>query len=131
MSEKKQIVNPMEYVYDNDHVTGVNSNALLSMMVFLQEVIEKEPNIGALMVYPKKVDEIKDDKGELIKVSIEWEEHNPNSFFFTAFEQDGFVPVMTDTCMKANQLLYGLTKIHEDNINRGVAKKQDDKKVFE
>jgi hypothetical protein len=130
----KQIVNPFDYVYDNNHLTGINSNAILSIMSFLHMVIDKEPKIGALLVYPKKVEEIKDDKGELQKVSIEWAEHTPNSFFLTAVESEGSVPIITDLALRAEQLLYGLTQIHQDNINKGVAKKQEDindKKVFE
>ena len=86
------------------------------------------------MVYPKKVEEIKDDKGNLQKVDIEWAEHTPNSFFMTAVDQEGALPIMTSVALKANQLLYSLTKLHEQNINKGYAKKVeeiDDKKVFE
>jgi hypothetical protein len=126
----KEKVNPYEFIYEKEQVIGINANALLSFMSFLEMVIDKEPNIGALLVYPKAVKEIKDDKDELLKVDIEWKEHNPNSFFFTASEETGAVPIMTDMALRANQLLYGLTKIHEENINKGIAKKQDDKGVF-
>lgn len=123
-------VNPYEYVYDNDQVIAINANALLSFMSFCDMVIQREPNMGALLVYPKKTEEVKDDKGNLVKVNIDWEEHNPNSFFFTASDEDGGVPIMTDVALRANQLLYGLTKIHEENINKGVAKKNEER-VFE
>ena len=60
-------VNPYEYVYDNDQVIAINANALLSFMSFCDMVIQREPNIGALLVYPKNVNEIKDAEGNLIK----------------------------------------------------------------
>lgn len=121
----KEKVNPYDYTYEDADVTAINSNALLSIMSFLEMVIDREPGIGALLVYPKKVNELKGEDGELLKVYIEWEEHSPNSFFFTASDNDGGVPMMTELALRANQLLYGLTKIHEDNINRGAAKKID------
>lgn len=119
-------INPYEYGYESDQVISLNAGALIQIMGFLEQVIEKEPSIAALRVYPKKVDEIKDADGNLIKVNIDWAEHNANSFFFTAAEQLGAVPVMTEIALKANQFLFALTKIHQDNINKGVAKKLED-----
>ena len=130
MKTTTEQINPYEYVYDNDQVIAINANALLSFMSFCDMVIQREPNIGALLVYPKNVNEIKDAEGNLIKVDIDWEEHNPNSFFFTASDEAGGVPIMTDVALRANQLLYGLTKIHEENINKGIAKKNEER-VFE
>ena len=123
-------VNPYEYVYDNDQVIAINANALLSFMSFCDMVIQREPNIGALLVYPKNVNEIKDAEGNLIKVDIDWAEHTPNSFFLTASEESGGVPILTDLALRGNQLLYGLTKIHEENINKGIAKKNEER-LFE
>lgn len=123
-------VNPYEYVYDNDQVIAINANALLSFMSFCDMVIQREPNMGALLVYPKSVDEVKDAEGNLIKVEIGWAEHTPNSFFLTASEEAGGVPILTDLALRGNQLLYGLTKIHEENINKGIAKKNEER-VFE
>ena len=123
-------VNPYEYVYDNDQVIAINANALLSFMSFCDMVIQREPNIGALLVYPKKTEEVKDDKGTLVKVNIDWAEHTPNSFFLTASEESGGVPILTELALRGNQLLYGLTKIHEENINKGIAKKNEER-VFE
>lgn len=123
-------VNPYEYVYDNDQVIAINANALLSFMSFCEMVIQREPNIGALLVYPKRTEEVKDDKGNLVKVNIDWAEHTPNSFFLTASEESGGVPILTDLALRGNQLLYGLTKIHEENINKGIAKKNEER-VFE
>ena len=98
MTEKTK-VNPYEYVYDNEQVIAINANALLSFMSFCDMVIQREPNMGALLVYPKNVNEIKDAEGNLIKVDIDWAEHTPNSFFLTASEESGGVPLLTD-CFK-------------------------------
>lgn len=127
-------VNPYEYAYDKDQIIPINANALINFMVFLEEVIEREPKMGALLVYPEKVDKITDKEGKLIKTDIEWKEHTQDSFFFTAADDNGGVPMMTSTALKANQFLYALTQIHQDNINKKIAKKRtevNEDRVFE
>jgi hypothetical protein len=124
--ENRELVNPYEYSYEQDQLISINANAVTVIMQFLQQVIEKEPSVGALRVYPKKVDEIKDEDGNLLKVTIDWAEHTANSFFFTAAEENGAVPITTEISLKANQLLFALTQIHQDNINKGIAKKSEE-----
>jgi len=126
MTQEKEIVNKYDYIYDKDQVIAINGNALLSFMTFLEQVVEKEPKIAALRVYPKETSEIRDEKGELVKVEVNWEEHNPNSFFFTAADNNGGVPIMTEIALKAEQLLHAFTLIHQENINNKIAKKQQD-----
>lgn len=127
MKQNNKIVEPMSYTYDQDSVTTINSNAILSIMSFLTQVIEKEPKVGVLLQYPEAVEKVNDDKGGLLQVKIKWENHNANSFFFTGVDEDGAVPMLTDTAFKANQILYSLTKLHEQNINNGIAKLQTEK----
>lgn len=126
-------VNPYEYGYEADQVITLNAQAIISIMGFLEQIIEKEPSIAALRVYPKNVNEIKDKDGNLMKVETDWAEHTANSFFFTAAEDRGAVPIMTEIALKANQFLFALTKIHQDNINKGIAKKLgqvDEESIF-
>lgn len=123
MEEKEQI-NPYDYSYDTDQLIGISGNGLLSFMSFLEQVIEKEPKVAALLVYPGQTTEIKDEKGNLLKAEIEWKDHNADSFFFTAAEASGGVPIMTEVAMKASQLLRAFTLIHQENINNKIAKKQ-------
>jgi len=122
-----QVVNPFDYIYEEDQVTMINGNALLSFMAYLEQVIATQPKIGALLQYPEKVEKITDENGELLKVDIEWADHNKNSFFFTAVDNGGSVPIMTDISLKGHQLLFGLYQIHQENINKGIAKLQTDK----
>lgn len=126
MKEQTEMVNPFDYTYDRDQLITINANALLSFMSFLEEVVEKEPKFAALSVYPGKTTELKDENGELVRVDIEWKDHNSNSFFLTAADKNGGVPIMTNIALKGNQLLYGLTQIHQENINNKVAKKKED-----
>ena len=130
-TEEKEVVNPYNYSYDKDQVISLNANAILSFMSFLEEVIEKEPKVAALTVYPGQTTEIKDDEGKLVKVEIDWKDHNSDSFFFTAADNNGGVPIMTQTAMKASQLLRAFTLLHQDNINRKIAKKVEDRKTEE
>jgi hypothetical protein len=131
--EEKEVTNPYEYTYDKDQLIGINAMGLLSMMGFLEQVIEKEPKIAALLVYPGQTTEIKDDKGNLVKVEIDWKDHNADSFFFTAADKDGGIPIMTEIAMKASQLLRAFTLLHQENINNNIAKKvetRNDESVF-
>lgn len=131
---KNEMVNPLDYVYDDDQVVGINGNALLSIMNLLYQVVEEQPKVATLLQYPKSVNEMRDEKGELLKVDIQWEDHTPNSFFFTAADDNGGVPVMTELAFKSQQIIYGLSKMHEKNINSNIAKKKTDldaKKAFE
>ena len=133
MQEEKEVANPFEYIYDKDQLVGIDGNGILSLMSFLEQVIEKEPKVAALLVYPGQTTEIKDEEGKLVKVEVDWKDHNADSFFFTAADERGGVPIMTELAMKASQLLRAFTLIHQENINRKIAKKQtqrDDEKVF-
>lgn len=129
MKEEKEIVNPYLYNYDEGQLIGVDGNGILSFMTFLEQVIEKEPKMAALLVYPGHTTEYKDDQGNLVKVEIDWKEHNAQSFFFTAADQAGGVPIRTEIGMKAEQLLQAFTMIHQENINRKIAKKVEDRET--
>lgn len=127
MKEEQEIINPFDYGYDKDQLVGINANGILSLMAFLEQVIEKEPKVAALLVYPGQTTEIKDDEGKLVKAEIAWKDHNADSFFFTAADKEGGVPIMTELAMKASQLLRAFTLIHQENINNKIAKKNEDR----
>lgn len=129
MKEETQQVDPYSYTYEKDQVISLNAQALLSFMSFLEEVIDNQPKIAALKSWPKQVTEIRDDSKKLLKVDIDWEEHNPDSFFFTAAADNGGVPICTHIDMKAQQLLFALTQIHQDNINKKIAIKVEDRET--
>jgi len=123
MKEEKEIVNPYEFAYDQDQLVGINGNSILSLMGLLEQIIDTQPKIGALMQYPEKSEKVFDDNGNLIKVDIEWKEHNKDSFFYTAAAENGGVLIVTDIALKCQQALYGLTQLHQSNINNKIAKK--------
>lgn len=127
--QKTEQVNPYDYTYDKDQVISLNAGALLSFMSFLEEVIDSQPKVAALKSWPKQVTEIRDDNKKLLKVDIDWEDHNPDSFFFTAADNNGGVNICTHLDMKAQQLLFALTQIHQDNINKKIAKKIEDREA--
>jgi len=123
MTEEKEQMNPYDYAYEKDQVWMIDATACLMMIDFMNEVIESQPNIGALLVYPKTTEEIKDKEGKVVGVNIEWADHNANSFFTTASQENGSVPFMTALAYKAEQIKQSLGLIHAQNIQKGVAKK--------
>lgn len=126
MKEEKITVDPFSYGYEQDQVTAINANSILNVMSFLEQVIATQPKMGALLQYPRKVDEVKDKDGNLIKVNVDWQDHTKDSFFYTAADINGAVPIMTDLSLKAHQLLYAYSQIHQSNINNKIAKKIED-----
>jgi len=130
---EKEIISPYDYTYDQDQLIGINGNGLLSFMSFLEQVIEKEPKFAALKVYPSETAEIRDESGNLLKVEVNWQDHNADSFFFTAADEKGGVPIATEIALKAQQLLRAFTLLHQDNINNHIATKvetKNDENVF-
>lgn len=120
MKEEKITVDPFSYGYEQDQLTTINANSILNFMAFLEQVIATQPKLGALLQYPGKVDEVKDKDGNLIKVDIDWKDHTKDSFFYTAASESGGVSIMTDISLKAHQLLYGLSQLHQSNINNKI-----------
>lgn len=126
MTEEKQQINPYDYSYEQDSNWIIPAHSGLMLIDFMNEVIASQPNLGALLVYPKTTEEIKDKEGKVIGVNIDWEDHNADSFFTTASQENGAVPFMTSLAFKAEQVKQSLGHIHLENIKRGVAKKITD-----
>tara|TARA_R110000782_G_scaffold201763_1_gene290382 strand:+ start:221 stop:634 length:414 start_codon:yes stop_codon:yes gene_type:complete len=128
MQEEKEQVNPYEYGYSKDQVVMLNGQGLMAMMDLLNEVVETQPRVFAPLTYAESTEEVRAENGDVLMVKTNWKEHTPQSFFLTAAQDNGGVPGMTALGLKATQMLHALTSIHEDNINRNVAKKYEDLK---
>lgn len=121
------------YVYDNNVLPTIDGNAILMMIPFLAEVVHKETQFFASMVYPKVVNEITQKDGSLDRVDYEWADHTPHSFMMSATNKNGGQMGLTPIGVKASQLLNGFIGWHENNIKLGLAKKEtkkDDKDAF-
>lgn len=118
--EKQQKDN---YVYDNSVSPKIDGNAILVMISLLAEVVHKETQFFASMVYPKVVNEITKKDGSLDRVDFEWADHTPHSFMMSATNQNGGQIGLTTIGVKASQILNGLLGWHENNIKEGLAKK--------
>lgn len=110
-----------KYGYKPSQEVLVPADFILGIINFCERVEDSQPQLGALLTYPKSVKEIKDDDGNLLKVDIDWEEHTYNSFFNTAFDKNGGQPIVTDLSMFALQTKNALLEIHKENIKNGVA----------
>src|SRR6187402_3242297 len=114
--------NPFEeYGYKKNQEIFVDAEFILGVLNFCQRVQASQPKVAALMQYPKKVNEVRDKNGDLLRVDIEWEDHTAKSFANTAFTESGGVPIVPDLAMYAVQIQETLLKLHLDNINNGVA----------
>lgn len=111
----------LQYGYKPGQEVLVPADFLLGIINFCERVEASQPQLAALLTYPKNVKEIKNDKGDVVKVDIEWVEHSPNSFFNTGFDSNGAVPIVTDLAMYALQTKNALLEMHKKNIENKVA----------
>lgn len=119
----QQEINPYEYSYLEGSTWSIPAQAGLMIIDYMNQVIASQPNMGALMMYPKSSEEIRDKEGKLIGVDIDWAEHTAESFFSTAEQEKGAIPFMTSIAFKAEQIKQSLTAFHLENIKNGVALK--------
>jgi hypothetical protein len=129
MTDKE--IDPFDYGYTKDQVSMINSYSLLGVIDFCQKVIDSQPTVAALLVYPEKTDIQKDEDGNTTLVDVEWKEHNASSFFSTASLKGGGVPIMTSLALMAEQIKHALGLIHIENIRIGAAKKSSEIKEQE
>lgn len=126
MTQKE--INPYDYSYNQEATWTIPAQAGLMIIDYMNQVIASQPTTGALMLYPKSSEEIKDAQGKVVDVNIQWEEHTMESFFATASQENGAIPFMTSISFKAEQIKQSLTLFHLENIKNGTAKKITDLK---
>lgn len=123
-------IDPKQYGYKEDQMTLIPAHYLTDLMNILQDVIESQPTIGALYVYPESVENIKDENGNLIESKVNWQpfdEHTGAQAFFKASATP--LPLTTKIGVVSERAYMALLKIHESNINAGVAIKAEDLEV--
>jgi len=98
---------------------------MLIISNLLADVVNKETSVFASYQYPTNLVEIKDDNGKLIKVEYELKDHTQESFMMTAVSDNGAFAGLSPLGVKAAQVLNGLIWVHQDNIKKGIAKKQE------
>lgn len=102
----------------------ISAEFLVGVVAFCRKVQESQPQIGALLQYPRDVKVIKSKEDErVLRVDIDWENHSKESFANTSFSENGGVPIVTDLAMHAIQIENVLVDVHLDNINNGIAVK--------
>jgi hypothetical protein len=122
MQQEKQSI--FSHEYPPNHTTEIPSNALLNVIHFCRKVLDKEVTIGIPYVYPKSVLPIKNLKGGLDKIDIEWavyEEADKKAFFNSMGEA---IPFMTELSVIAEQIDEAFSKTHKSNIDKGFAKER-------
>lgn len=112
------------------HIEG---NAMLMIIEFLAEVVEKETSYFASLSYATRSNEIKGKDGKVVKVDSEWKEHTSESFMMTSADKNGAQLGLSSIGVKSSQILNALLAIHAQNIEKGVTvtkKQQNEANVF-
>lgn len=116
--------NPFEYEYSPNHTTEVPSNVLLNLLMYFAKVKASQPSMGILYTYPNSTNVIKDNEGNVVKVDVEWEmyKENESGAYFANIENPQ--PIATELAILSDQLTYAISSLHQDNIEKGEAKKR-------
>lgn len=122
----KEEIDYFGHVYEDGQKVEIEGNIVLLIANFLTEVIQKETNYFAGFSFASESHEVKDDKGNLVRVDSEWKDHTKESFLLTAASKNGAHLGLTSTGVKASQILSGLLHMHKNNINNNIAKKQEE-----
>ena len=114
-------INPFEYQYKPNDTVEIPANALLNIMHFLSKVIEDQPRQAVPYSYAEEVKIKKGDNGEVLAVDTVWTPYPNVEAFLRTIENP--VPIATEITILAEQIFYKLNLIHNENIEKGVAKK--------
>ena len=109
-------LNPFEYLYKPNDVVEIPANALLNIMHFCTQVIESQPNLAVPYVYAEDVVKHKDGS-----VSTKWAHFDKLEHFLQTIETP--IPVATKLTIQAEQVFYAFNKLHQENIEKGIASK--------
>jgi hypothetical protein len=120
------IVNPFEFGYTEDQVVMIPANDLLNLLFFATKVKQSQPTVGVLYEYPDTVANKRDKEGVLTESTVEWKEYTDKEakVFFQNVNKP--LKIATELSMLSDQILFSLMKIHEQNINKGIAKKNEE-----
>ncbi len=130
----KQETNSSSYVYETGQKIEFEGNIMLLIANLLSEVVNNETSMFASHEYPINLVEVKNKDGKVIRVDYELKEHTQESFMMTAANDNGAFVGLTPLGVKAAQILSGLIWTHEQNVEKGIAKKQeilDEQRAFE
>jgi hypothetical protein len=114
-------INPFEYQYKPNDVVEIPANVVLNLLVYFQKVLADQPNLGVPYVYAKDVKTKKDKDGNITAVKTEWENIPTLEAFLQTIENP--IPIATELGILTEQFNYSFMKIHQDNIEKGIAKK--------
>jgi hypothetical protein len=119
-------INPLDYGYTDDQSILIPANHLLSLMFFAQKVKESQPELFLPYEFPKEVNNTYDKEGVLTDSDVEWKEYEGKEaeVFFKNVNKP--VRGATELSLLADQVLFAMGTIHEQNINNGVAKNLKD-----
>lgn len=109
-------LNPFEYLYKPNDVVEIPANALLNVMHFCTQVLENEPNMAVPYVYADETKKHKDGS-----VSTKWEHFEKLEHFLQTIENP--IPVATRLAIQAEQVFYAFSRLHQENIEKGIANK--------
>jgi hypothetical protein len=126
MENNNTIVNPFEFGYTEDQVVMIPANDLLNLLFFATKVKQSQPTVGVLYEYPDTVANKRDKEGVLTESTVEWKEYTDKEakVFFQNVNKP--LKIATELSMLSDQILFSLMKIHEQNINKGIAKKNEE-----
>lgn len=124
MNKEQEKIDLFEYEYSPNHMTEIPSNNLLNILYFCKKVIDSQVTLGIPYVYPNDVSLKRDKDGGLESVAVDWKAYSEldRKAFFNSM--DSVVPFATEVCVLAEQVSFAYSRLHQENIEKGLAKKR-------
>lgn len=124
--QQEEKINLFDYEYSPNQTVEIPANNLLNILYFCKKVIDSQVTLGIPYVYPNDVSLKRDKDGGLESVEVDWKafsELDRKAFFNS---MDSVVPFATEVSVLAEQVSYAYGRLHQENIDKGFAKKRVD-----
>lgn len=113
-----------EYEYSPNHMTEIPSNNLLNILYFCKKVIDSQVTLGVPYTYPNDVTLKRNSEGGLESLEIDWKAYGEDDRKVFFDSMNTAIPFATEVSILAEQVSFAYSRLHQENIEKGVAKKR-------
>lgn len=120
----QETIDLFDYEYSPNHVTEIPSNNLLNILYFCKKVIDSQVTLGVPYTYPNDVTLKRNSDGGLESLEVDWKAYGEDDrkVFFDSMHTA--IPFATEVSILAEQVSFAYSRLHQENIDKGVAKKR-------
>lgn len=120
----RETIDLFEYEYSPNHMTEIPSNNLLNILYFCKKVIDSQVTLGVPYTYPNDVTLKRNSEGGLESLEIDWKAYGDDDRKVFFDSMNTAIPFATEVSILAEQVSFAYSRLHQENIEKGVAKKR-------